>query len=70
MTIQEMQTQNFRYTFQKQTLTSTGLTEGLYTLVFRKAEVVVAVDKFGEARVAIETPVNNERKLAAAFSKI
>ena len=68
--ITEITQRNFRYTFNKGSVTNLGLGEGLYTFSFRKSEVIISIDRFGEARVAIETPVNNERKLALALAKV
>lgn len=70
MTIQAFEQTNFRYTFGKATLTNTSLTEGLYEVTFRKNQLIIAVDKFGEARLSNETPINNTRKLALAIRKI
>jgi len=67
--ITEIIQRNFRYTFQRSTLANLDLTEGLYAFNFRKSEVVISIDKFGEARIANETPVNNHGKLAKALVK-
>lgn len=62
--------QNFRYTFPKETITNMDFPEGIYTHVFRGDSLVLKVDKFGEVRLANETPCNNESKLAKDLVKV
>lgn len=64
-----LERQNYRYTFQKATLTNVKLPEGLYEHEFRGDPVVLKVDKFGEVRIANETPCGNEHKLALELIK-
>ena len=68
--MQELTQQNFRYTFPSSTVTNVELPEGLYTHDFRGSDLVLKVDKFGEVRVANETPCPNERKLAQEIMKV
>ena len=62
---------NFRYTFSKETLTNVGLNmePGQYRFQFRKVEVVLCIDTYGEVRLANETPVNNVRRLTRQVRK-
>jgi hypothetical protein len=67
--MQELTQVNYRYTFPSLTVTNIKVPEGLYTHDFRGNKLVLRVDKFGEVRVANETPCNNERKLAQDINK-
>lgn len=62
--------QNFRYTFPKATITNVDIPEGLYTHDFKGDPLVLKVDKFGEVRLANETPCNNENRLARDLMKV
>ena len=68
--ITELTNPNFRYTFQPRTITNMDLPEGLYKAEFRGEDVVLQVDKFGEVRIANETPCNNEDRLAQTLRKV
>ena len=61
--------QNFRYTFPKSTITNVDFPEGLYTHDFKGDPLILKVDKFGEVRLANETPCNNEHRLAKDLIK-
>jgi hypothetical protein len=62
--------QAFRYTFPRDTVTNVSLPAGLYTHDFRGTNLVMQVDKFGEVRVANETPCQNVPKLAQEIVKM
>lgn len=67
--LEELTEPGFRYTFNPHTLTNLDLPEGLYRTEFRGHDLVLQVDRFGEVRVAKETPCPNEPKLAMQLLK-
>lgn len=67
--MQELTQVNYRYTFPNSTITNIKAPEGLYSHEFRGTKLVLKVDKFGEVRIAKETPCPNENKLAQDLKK-
>lgn len=67
--LEELTNPNYRYTFDNKTLVNLDLPEGLYQTEFRGNKVVLKVDKWGEVRVARETPCNNVDKFAQSLVK-
>lgn len=68
--LEELTEPKFRYTFPKETLINAPTVDpGLYKTEFRGDLLVIQVDRFGEVRVARETPCKNVPKLALELRK-
>ena len=70
MALEELTNPGFRYTFPVKSITNREATPGLYRVDFRGEPIVLKIDRWGEVRIANETPCRNESRLALELKKL